>query len=322
VETNLFIDVLKNYSESSEEEAIKVLALKESFPYSQILHALSARMSKDHGFTNQNSELQLAAVYAADRSVLKNVMTLDALKPYGTKSSKKRSTHENAVFGTRTSVDVPATQDLHPGSLADEVMIDLEKLHQLRQNFEMMFPDGGNAGIGTVQEKSDLPKSRPAPQKKAEIHSLSAKTKKERIIELAKSLEAEKESAAKKDRVQEGKKKKIESQENILDEIASTKHKIEPENEKQKHQLDVIDQFIKTQPSISRKKDLPVQAPASDLTTIKSGEFSDNVVSETLVEILVRQGKNDKAIEVLKKLIWKFPQKKSYFAAQIEELKK
>lgn len=320
METNLFIDVLKNYSESSEEEALKILALKESFPYSQILHALSARMSKDHGFTNQNSELQLAAVYAADRSVLKDVMTLDALRPYDTKKSKKRSTNENEVFGTNTSVDTPATQDLTTGSLADEVMIDLEKLHQLKQNFEMMFPDGGNVGIGTIQEKRDLPKSSPVEPKKDELHSLSAKTKKERIIELAKSLEAEKESAE-KDRVQEEKKKKkIESQQNIIDEIASTKHKIEPENEKQKHQLDVIDQFIKTQPSISRKKDNPVQVPANDLATIKSGEFSDNVVSETLVEILVKQGKNDKAIEVLKKLIWKFPQKKSYFAAQIEEL--
>ena len=50
--------------------------------------------------------------------------------------------------------------------------------------------------------------------------------------------------------------------------------------------------------------------------------FGDNIVSETLVEILLKQGKKDKAIEVLKKLIWKFPQKKAYFAAQIEDLKK
>jgi TolA-binding protein len=41
-----------------------------------------------------------------------------------------------------------------------------------------------------------------------------------------------------------------------------------------------------------------------------------------LAQILTRQGKKDKAIEVYKKLIWKFPQKKAYFAAQIEDLKK
>jgi hypothetical protein len=40
------------------------------------------------------------------------------------------------------------------------------------------------------------------------------------------------------------------------------------------------------------------------------------------VEILIHQGKKERAIEVLKKLIWKFPQKKAYFAAQIEDLKR
>jgi predicted Zn-dependent protease len=47
-----------------------------------------------------------------------------------------------------------------------------------------------------------------------------------------------------------------------------------------------------------------------------------HIVSETLVEILLKQGKTEKAVEMLKKLIWKFPQKKAYFAARIEELKK
>ena len=103
--------------------------------------------------------------------------------------------------------------------------------------------------------------------------------------------------------------------------IGNDQKRTEPENEKQKEQLEIIEQFIKTQPSISSPKDKLVVTPAGDLASIKTGEFNDNVVSETLVEILIKQGKKDKAMEVLKKLIWKFPQKKAYFAAQIEELK-
>ena len=61
--------------------------------------------------------------------------------------------------------------------------------------------------------------------------------------------------------------------------------------------------------------------PKTDLAE-PSVTYSDNIVSETLVEILLKQGKKEKAVEVLKKLIWKFPQKKAYFAARIEELKK
>ncbi|MCA6432085.1 MAG: hypothetical protein IM574_00635 [Cytophagales bacterium] len=59
----------------------------------------------------------------------------------------------------------------------------------------------------------------------------------------------------------------------------------------------------------------------TDLTE-KIELLETHIVSETLVEILLKQGKTEKAVEMLKKLIWKFPQKKAYFAARIEELKK
>lgn len=109
----------------------------------------------------------------------------------------------------------------------------------------------------------------------------------------------------------------------LLEEIKSTKKKIKPESTRQIEQIEIIDQFIKTQPTISRVKSTPVPAPdeSNDLSE-PSGQFGENIVSETLVEILLKQGKKDKAIEALKKLIWKFPQKKAYFAAQIEELRK
>jgi hypothetical protein len=94
-----------------------------------------------------------------------------------------------------------------------------------------------------------------------------------------------------------------------------------PETEKQKEQIEIINQFIKAQPSISPAKSREA-AENEDFNTIKNGEFGENVISQTLVDILLKQGKKEKAIEVLKKLIWKFPQKKAYFAAQIEELKK
>ena len=54
----------------------------------------------------------------------------------------------------------------------------------------------------------------------------------------------------------------------------------------------------------------------------ESVNFNDNLVSENLAIILTDQGKTQKAIDIYKKLIWKFPQKKAYFASQIEKLKK
>jgi tetratricopeptide (TPR) repeat protein len=105
----------------------------------------------------------------------------------------------------------------------------------------------------------------------------------------------------------------------IIEEIKHKK-KLKPSS-KQKEQIEIIDQFIKTQPSISSAKNKPATT-ATDLTETKNDEFEEGLVSETLVEILIKQGKKDKAIEVLKKLIWKYPQKKTYFASRITELRK
>ena len=326
MERENFIEVLRHYSDSSEEEALRVLSLKESYPYCQILHALAARVSQDHDFINHNKELQLAAVYAADRTVLKDVMTLDnlsATRPSATgKPEVKNVVGVAAIVAKQPAVAAVVTDDTH--SLADQVLSDLEKLHQLKHNFEQMFVDSAPAAkvIPVISEnKESVVDAVAAVRKESSSASDSSKSRKERIVELAKAMAAAKDGAPIEESTPKPKKKKDQPSESFLDEIASTKMALEPENEKQKEQLKIIEQFIKTQPSISNSKDKPMPPPAGDLSSIKTGEFNDNVVSETLVEILIKQGKKDKAIEVLKKLIWKFPQKKAYFAAQIEELK-
>jgi hypothetical protein len=326
VEKDTFIEVLKHYSESSEEEALEVLSLRESFPYSQMLRALAARVSKDHEFVDNTKELQLAAIYSSDRAVLKNVMTLESLTvPKSSVANvatpvkavgKKAALSPVPVSETQAKIlPADADSDSDSNTLADQVMNDLEKLHQLKHNFEMMFVDSDKA---ISENKEPIA----APEEAVVSNKESGKSRKARIIELAKALVSGKGSSLAEDSTPLKEKKRENPGENIIQEIATTKTPLEPESEKQKEQLEIIEHFIKTQPSITNAKDKVVQAPPADLATIKTGEFSDNVVSETLVEILIKQGKKDKAIEVLKKLIWKFPQKKAYFAAQIEELKR
>ncbi len=105
----------------------------------------------------------------------------------------------------------------------------------------------------------------------------------------------------------------------LIEEIKNSKENVTIDGDKQKEQIEIIDEFIKTQPSISPAKS--VSPKVEDLSE-KYDMYGDNIMSEPLVEILIKQGKKEKAIEMLKKLIWKFPQKKAYFAAQIEALKK
>ena len=79
---------------------------------------------------------------------------------------------------------------------------------------------------------------------------------------------------------------------------------------------DLIDKFIREQPSISRSK-------ADFFDPVKMAKISleekDDIVSETLAQIHAQQGNTDKAIEIYRKLSLKYPKKSSYFAAQIKK---
>ncbi len=94
-----------------------------------------------------------------------------------------------------------------------------------------------------------------------------------------------------------------------------------PTKLKKEEQEEIIEQFIKTEPKIKKVKSPPAQKQREDLS-LPSIKFSDNIISEHLAQIMINQGKLEKAIDIYKKLIWKFPQKKTYFASQIEVLKK
>ena len=79
----------------------------------------------------------------------------------------------------------------------------------------------------------------------------------------------------------------------------------------------IINKFIKEEPRISRPK-ADFFNPTDQ--AIKSSHYEDEIVSETLARLYGQQGNIDKAIHIYKKLSLLFPEKSSYFAAQIEKL--
>ena len=81
--------------------------------------------------------------------------------------------------------------------------------------------------------------------------------------------------------------------------------------------LDLIDEFIKNSPKIEFSKE-----EKSDNEIIIDTKIKDELITETLAKIYVTQKKFNKAIKAYDILSLKYPKKSSFFADQINYIKK
>jgi hypothetical protein len=84
--------------------------------------------------------------------------------------------------------------------------------------------------------------------------------------------------------------------------------------------LDLINQFLKAKPRIKSPVGVPPPAAEQADLSVRSLTTAPALASESLAKIMVRQGKKDKAIEIYERLMERQPEKKAYFADQIQQL--
>ncbi len=84
---------------------------------------------------------------------------------------------------------------------------------------------------------------------------------------------------------------------------------------------ELIDRFIKTEPVIGALTPESGQNDQVEDLSSRNQIALEDFATESFAEILVRQGKTERAIGIYEKLILKIPEKKDYFAEKINRLK-
>jgi len=290
-----FNSLLEQPSSINSELMDELTYLNNEFPYCQSSHIL---LTLGHYINNSikfESKLKTTAIYVGSRKVLKqhiDRLNESAARVYfydeGVKeSSEKKSEAEKVKTNESKETSSPNVAEKE---VISEEIINKEKTTSSKEKKEEIKQKDKQKQEPKTIEVKPLEKTPEELQKSKSIAELK-KIVEKRIRE----IEREKELKAKGKTEDTKKSKKAQKKE------------------------DLIDKFIKDEPSISRPKVSFYNAKDLAANSIVDQE---NIVSETLAKIYMDQGHFEKAKNIYRKLSLKYPEKSSYFAALIEKAEK
>lgn len=330
-----FINYIDNNHLLGKESIGDLTDLSVEFPYCSTIHILLAMNLQKEDHFRYDSELKRAAIYAADRSILRK-----HIEQLSKTSETAVLPDEDIELSEQTAKEVELIPELEEEIVEEikeleEVAVDAKVEEEILEPAwtepeELVESESDQELIDLIEETREVDKPQPAEINEVDLQQSTEKIdpEKEKVEEQEPEIEN---TLAELRKIVAGRLKQIEKERQAKKEIVEEVKQVEipetvkpPKKKKQDKAIsELIDNFIKTEPSITRRQAAffdPVDAAKESVTD------EENIVSETLADIYFGQRKFEKAIRVYKKLSLKFPEKSSYFAARIEkaveELKK
>ena len=326
-----FSTLLKDPSKVTDADIKALNEYRKKYPYFQSLYVVVAKALKDRNHPKTEAFIKKAAIFSANRSYLKEIIEGD----YSFVEKKKDESvqhkpkpeplHEKTkkVEPVREKKDQPAVETPQSEDKKVEVFSSDKKKTE-------------------TQTEVGKPKSETTSNTKAEIITEEKASKiEEKKLASKKAEETKEDKSVEEKYTTEGKRILPQAQEIARDlkEIEAAKRRIEallagtpiedvvekPEVKpkgKKKNQIEIIEKFIQNEPQLDRIK-LADSESSTGLEDLASKSLKDYEVfeTETLAQLMIKQGKLKRAKDIYEKLSLKFPEKSTYFASQIQKIK-
>jgi hypothetical protein len=312
------LGIIKNADHLSKDDFNDLIRLHETFPYFQIPKVLLAKYEFTKTVGNSKELLPWASITSPDRSWLKKMVETSA--PFETIIKKIEDQMDAALLQKNqeakvnlieeledqlipepqkksTNKDLTATLRKLGEDLALSKMKAMEKLEKIENKSEEVINDQEKQKPAESEDNFALPVT----------VSSQIEPPKPTVVVLD-GIEKEKPSISKR---------KV-SKDELIESIRR-KDKKEILDKKKQEQIDIIKAFSKKEIKLATLKELEGQQKQDDLSE-KSTKLNPDLITESYAKLLVKQGKNNKAKEIYKKLMMKFPDKNTYFANRLKEL--
>lgn len=282
INKEIFDNLVENYDSEDEILVSKMALFIEKYPYFQLPRFLYTKSLKDQNKNDLSLSLNQLALYTANRAVLKETIESKFVLP---KKIKKSTTHVEELTENSEIKKIKSSTELK----SEVKSISLEKKDK------------------KVEIKGKVLPKEVVPTKFKGFSKISSKKTKEKKIE----IQAKKPVPPYRD-----------LQLSFLNWIKYTEEKKitdlkEPENEEPLvNKLNIIDRFIEADPKIP-----PVEKTDTNGSYVKQHFDSEELMTETLAKVLVKQKKYKKAVKAYKILSLKYPEKNVFFAMQIKKIK-
>lgn len=304
--------LLNQPEEIDETQTVALEKVLDEFPFFQ-----SARALRLKGLYNQNSykynfALKIVAAHTTDRSVLFDFITSESF------TAIQKKTYEKKI------------EELHNITVVDSKIIEKEEAPIIRttplEHSILTSIKEANANVTTNNslfiDKIDIDKnieqSILGSIKEAEVTKIE-----EEIPEVEKKLDIGKPIDFSKSETHSFHQwLQISRIQPIIRENPKEESKMEAEpdpiiEESKKKKAELIDKFIETSPKIPQIKPGVTFTPNLDLNK----EDNSYLMTETLAKVYLEQKKYQKAIQAYEILILKYPEKSSFFADRIKDIR-